>query len=112
MKVHYWPFLSYWDNGNGLRQWQVLSPIEVFFPANAEMRESYSPLFALYRHEVQPSGDTRSSLLWGAIKWSKIAGKRSVKFFALEIPRRPSKTKALARASACGPAESLAKAGS
>jgi len=112
MKVHYWPFLSYWDNGNGLRQWQVLSPIEVFFPANAEMRESYSPLFALYRHELQPSGDTRSSLFWGAIKWSKIAGDSSVKFFALEIPRRPSKTKALARASACGPAESLAKAGS
>ena len=82
VKAHYWPLLSYWDNGNGLRQWQALSPFEVFFPNNKEMRASYSPLFALYRREERPNGDTRSSLFWGAISWGRTGGQSQWKFLA------------------------------
>jgi len=67
-KTHFWPFISLWDNGAGRRQLQVLSPFEVFFPDNDEVRASWTPLFALYRRDESPSG-TRSSLLWDAITW-------------------------------------------
>jgi hypothetical protein len=68
-KTHVWPLLSYWDNGAGQRQCQVLSPFEVFFPTSEPMREAYSPLFALLRYEQPAPGDARWSLLWDAITW-------------------------------------------
>ena len=48
-KRHIWPIVSIWDNGAGSRQVQVPSPIEVFFPDNPEMRETWTPLFSVYR---------------------------------------------------------------
>jgi hypothetical protein len=66
-KRHFWPLASVWDNGAGRRQVQILSPLEVFFPGNEPVRELYTPLFALYRHDQRAPGDTRWSLLWGAV---------------------------------------------
>ena len=44
-----WPLFSFWDNGAGRRQLQVLGLLDVFFPDNEEMRESWIPLTALLR---------------------------------------------------------------
>lgn len=70
-KRHIWPFVSIWDNGAGSRQVQAPSPFEVFFPENADIRESWTPLFALYRYSRSPSGESRSSVLWDAITWRR-----------------------------------------
>ncbi|MGH7997335.1 MAG: hypothetical protein ACREFX_13395 [Opitutaceae bacterium] len=71
--VHYWPFLSVWDNGAGRREWQALSPFSVFFPNNRETRAGWAPLFALARHRVDSDGSTRTSLLWNAVTWRRDA---------------------------------------
>jgi hypothetical protein len=75
-KTHLWPLFSYWDNGAGHRQLQVLSPLEVFFQDNEPVRLAYSPLFALYRHERIAPGDTRGSLLWDAVTWRRSPAQR------------------------------------
>jgi hypothetical protein len=70
-KRHIWPFVSIWDNGAGSRQVQALSPFEVFFPENPDVRESWTPLFAFYRYSHSPSGESRSSVLWDAVTWRR-----------------------------------------
>jgi len=70
-KTHLWPLLSYWDDGAGQRQLQVLSPFEVFFPYNEPVRLAYSPLFALYRYDQRAPDDVRGSFLWDAITWRR-----------------------------------------
>jgi hypothetical protein len=70
-KRHFWPVLSIWDNGAGSRQEQILSPLEVFFPDNPDMREVWSPLFAVYKYSHSPSGESRHSILWDAITWRR-----------------------------------------
>lgn len=69
--THFWPLFSNWDNGAGRRQWQLFSPLEVFFPFNPKVRQAWSPLLAVARHEEQPTGDSRTSLLWNAVTWEK-----------------------------------------
>lgn len=66
-KRHFWPLLSVWDNGAGRRQFQLLSPLEVFFPDQPVVRDLYTPLFALYRHDRRAADDVRWRLLWGAV---------------------------------------------
>jgi hypothetical protein len=75
-KTHCWPLWSYWDNGAGHRQLQLLSPLEVFFPNNEPVRLAYSPLFALYRYEQRAPGDVRWSFLWDAITWRQAPAQR------------------------------------
>jgi len=75
-KTHLWPLYSYWNNGAGSRQLQLVSPLEVFFQANESVRLSYSPLFALFRYERSGAGEVRSSLLWNAISWRRSPGQR------------------------------------
>jgi len=75
-KTHLWPLLSYWDNGAGQRQCQVLSPFEVFFPTSQPVRDAYSPLFALLRFDQRSPGDTRWSLLWDAVTWRRTPTER------------------------------------
>ena len=70
-KRHFWPLLSVWDNGAGSRQVQFPSPLEVFFPDNPDMRESWTPLFSIYRYDHEPTGETRHSLLWSAVTWRR-----------------------------------------
>lgn len=69
--THLWPLFSHWDNGAGRRQWQIFSPFEVFFPHNAKVRQIWSPLLAIARHDKRASGDSRTSLLWNAVTWEK-----------------------------------------
>jgi len=75
-KTHLWPLFSYWDNGAGHRQLQVLSPLEVFFQDNEPVRLAYSPLFALYRLDRRAADDVRGSLLWDAVTWRRAPGRR------------------------------------
>ncbi len=71
---HVWPFVSRWDNGNGRRQMQVLSPFEVFFPNNQKVRETWSPFFALYKYDQRSPGNERHSVLWDIFRWEKRRG--------------------------------------
>ncbi len=75
-KTHVWPLFSYWDNGAGRRQLQLLSPFEVFFSGNGSVRRDYTPLLALYRYERRSADEVRVSLLWSAITWRRSAGRR------------------------------------
>jgi hypothetical protein len=70
-KTHVWPLLSFWDNGAGRRQVQALSPFEVFFPHNENVRLIYTPLVALYRYDRTPAGERRHGLLWDFITWRR-----------------------------------------
>jgi hypothetical protein len=70
-KRHLWPLVSIWDNGAGHRQLEVPSLTEVFFPDNPDVRASWSPLFTLFRFDREPTGETRSSLLWDAVTWRR-----------------------------------------
>lgn len=71
VKEHFWPLLSFWDNGAGRRQAQFPSPLEVFFPDNERVRVSWSPLFALYRFDQSAPDRERHELLWGLISWRR-----------------------------------------
>jgi hypothetical protein len=70
-KTHVWPLFSSWDNGAGQKQWQTLSPIEVFLPHQERTRRLWSPLFALYRFNQTAPGETRRSLLWDAVTYAR-----------------------------------------
>ena len=68
-KTHLWPLFSAWDNGAGRRQVQIPSPLEVFFPNNDLVRQTWTPLFALYRYDHRAPGNVRTSLLWDGVTW-------------------------------------------
>jgi len=77
-KSHLWPIFSYWNDGAGTTQLQTLSPFEVFMPHNEEVRDLWSPLFALYRYEKNPEG-VKQSLLWDLVSAEKQSdGYRSI----------------------------------
>ena len=78
--THLWPLFSHWDNGAGRRQWQFLSPFEVFFPGNDMVRHAWSPLLAIARHEQRAPGDKRTSLFWNAITWERQAREERSEF--------------------------------
>jgi hypothetical protein len=92
-KRHIWPLVSIWDNGAGSRQVLVPSLTEVFFPDNPDIRAAWAPLFSVYRFDRQPTGETRSSLLWDAVTWRRDATRDLVEFHlgpVLGMRRRPS----------------------
>jgi hypothetical protein len=70
-KRHFWPLVSIWDNGAGSRQVEFPSPLEVFFPDNADMRAAWTPLFSVYRYDHRPTGEARTSLFWDAVTWRR-----------------------------------------
>lgn len=71
--THVWPLFSKWDNGAGRQQWQLFSPLDVFFPGNEKVRHAWTPFFALARHDQRAPGHSRTSLLWDAITWERVA---------------------------------------
>ena len=79
-KVHLWPLLSAWDNGAGRRQYQFPSPLEVFFPGNDLVRQTWTPLFALYRYDERAPGEARTSLLWDGVTWETSAREARAEF--------------------------------
>jgi hypothetical protein len=72
-KTHLWPFFSYWDNGAGRRQVQALSPFEVFYQHDAEVRQLWSPLFALYRLDRASKDAVRTSFLFNLVTYRRDA---------------------------------------
>jgi len=108
-KRHFWPLYSAWDNGAGRRQFQLLSPLEVFFPHNDAVRELYTPLFALYRSDQRAPDDVARTFLWhllswrtspavrefhlGPLGWRRSAGEPHGRFFLFDFhPKAPMKT--------------------
>lgn len=79
-KRHLWPLFSAWDNGAGRRQWQLLSPFDVFFPDNDPIRQLYTPLFALYRYDERGPDNVRWSFLWNAVTSRRTATAREFHF--------------------------------
>lgn len=80
--THVWPLYSSWDNGAGRKQFQLFSPLEVFFPGNEKIRTAWTPLFAIARHEQTTPGVRRTSLLWNAITWRSDAAQDTREFHA------------------------------
>ncbi|MCC5022487.1 MAG: hypothetical protein J6386_06680 [Candidatus Synoicihabitans palmerolidicus] len=70
-KVHLWPFFTAWNNGAGRKQFQTLSPLEVFLPFQERTRQLWSPLFSVYRFNQTSPGETRHSVLWDAFTWAR-----------------------------------------
>jgi len=79
-KIHLWPLASGWNNGAGKKQWQVLSPFEVFFPKSDPVRFSWTPLFALYRYDQTEPGETRHVALWNAVSLYRKRSESAVSF--------------------------------
>lgn len=69
--THVWPLVSTWDDGAGRKQWQFPSPLNVFFGGNPKIRQTWSPLVTLAKHDQRAPGDTRTSFLWDAITYEK-----------------------------------------
>lgn len=78
--THLWPLFSSWDNGAGRTQFQLFSPLEVFFPGNEKVRAAWSPLFAVARLERDGAGTSRGSLLWHAVTWRRNDAEASREF--------------------------------
>ena len=72
-KTYLWPLFSSWDNGAGRRQVQILSPFEGVFADNDEVRQTWSPFFALWRYDQRAPGEVSASLLWNAVTWKESA---------------------------------------
>lgn len=70
-KIHVWPFLSHWNNGNGQKQIQMLSPLEPFFQHNEVIRELYSPLFALFRYSEKGPDHHMASFCFNLITYER-----------------------------------------
>lgn len=72
-KRHLWPLFSYWDNGAGRRQLQALSPFEVFYQHDPEVRQLWSPLFSLYRLDRAAPDKVRTSFLFNLVTYRRDA---------------------------------------
>jgi len=72
-KTHLWPLFSAWDNGAGRRQVQALSPFEVFYQHDPEVRQLWSPLFALYRLDRAAPDNVRTSFLFNLVTYRRDA---------------------------------------
>jgi hypothetical protein len=73
-KTHLWPLFSDWDNGAGRRQFQLVSPFEVFFPDNDAVRAAWNPLVALYRYDRRAPGDVHWSVLFDLVTYRRRDG--------------------------------------
>jgi hypothetical protein len=93
-KSHLWPLYSYWSNGCGCKQFQALSPLEVFFPNNQAVREIYSPFFAIFRAEQVRPGHARQSVLFNMIRAEKWQGGQKFSFaFVFDYKRKGANRK-------------------
>jgi hypothetical protein len=72
-KTHLWPLFSAWDNGAGRRQVQAFSPFEVFYQHDREVRQLWSPLFAVYRFDRRSPEQVRTSFLFDLLTYRREA---------------------------------------
>ena len=70
-KTHLWPLFSAWDNGAGRRQFQLVSPLEVFFADNDAVHAAWNPLFALYRCDERGPGEVHRSVLFDLVTYRR-----------------------------------------
>jgi hypothetical protein len=73
-KTQFWPLFGYSDNGAGARQFQLLNPFEPLYGGNEAIRQSWSPLFAVYRFE-ENGDELRHSVLWDLFLYDRDAKK-------------------------------------
>ncbi|MFM1768512.1 MAG: hypothetical protein RJA22_1041 [Verrucomicrobiota bacterium] len=80
-----WPLATVREEFDGRRRTQVLSLIEPFLPNNGGVQRNLSPLWSLWRDEVNPGAGTRSqSLLWNLYRQdSAPEGKKCSLLFGL-----------------------------
>lgn len=97
-KTHVWPLYSHWDNGAGRRQFQLFSPLEVFFPNNDKMRQAWTPLFAVYRLDRPAPGYAHHSFLWRAISLRREPERSEFHFGPLFTVERDANKKRVALA--------------
>lgn len=69
-KTSLWPLFSYWDNGAGRKQLQILSPFEPLFPNNKGIKRMYNPIFGIFRASVEDC-TAKQSFLWDLIAAEK-----------------------------------------
>ena len=50
-KRHLWPLFSYRETRDGMKQFQLLSPLEPLLQNSEEVRKVYSPIFSIYRYQ-------------------------------------------------------------
>lgn len=73
-ETHVWPWISEYDNGAGLKQAQLFSPFEVFYPHNRSVRDLYTPLFAFWRSQWNTNtGESKQSFMWDFMVEEKTA---------------------------------------
>ncbi len=64
-ETHVWPWISEYDNGAGLKQAQLLSIFEVFYPHSQTVRDLYTPMLAFWRCQWNTNtGESKQSFLW------------------------------------------------
>ncbi|MGE9295033.1 MAG: hypothetical protein ACQKBV_01910 [Puniceicoccales bacterium] len=64
-ETHVWPWISEYDNGAGLKQAQLFSPFEVFYPHSRSVRDLFTPMLAFWRSTWHTeTGYSRQSFLW------------------------------------------------
>ena len=75
-KSHLWPIYSYWEQGDTITQFQLLSPLEPLFPHNEEIRRLYSPLFALFRYSRSGDDQREIDFLFSLVHYEKNASSK------------------------------------
>jgi hypothetical protein len=91
-KTHVWPLYSHWNNGSGIEQLQILSPLAVFFPHNPTVNFVYNPLFALYRYSRDDKGNTRHSLLFNLFIYEEQPDSKRVAIGPIEWQDQPEES--------------------
>lgn len=67
-ETHVWPWISQYNNGAGLKQAQLFSPFEVFYPHNESIRDLFTPIFAFWRSQWNTNtGESKQSFMWDFI---------------------------------------------
>ena len=68
----FWPLFTYRKDFQNRERLQVLAPLEPFLPTSRSIERNYSPLWSLWRSELNPkTGASSQSLLWNLYRREK-----------------------------------------
>jgi hypothetical protein len=73
-KTQLWPLFGYSDDGKNSRQFQFLNPFEPLYGSNEQIRQIWTPFFAIYRYEER-GDELRHSVLWDLFLYDREADK-------------------------------------
>ncbi len=71
-RVALWPLFSY-QKVKDVSDFHLLALMEPFFPENRALERNWSPLWRLYQHKWDDSGNSVSTLLWN-LYWKEVRG--------------------------------------